>query len=239
MKIKIVATSITVFVLLGGAIGVQQYISSQITSRVEREMPKASGISASIPLTDIPSNLTSDSIKSAQINIKSFALKESGTKTSLEISASNISKAKPNRVGSLEVTATISASTITQSSEFNDAQIVGNTLQVSAGAGGMGKALLIPKYSNSQLYFELQSVSFLDNEIPASLLPAELQTQIKSRSQRSLTPPKGLKVRSVSLSSKGLSVKMFGSNIQLGNLGSGLYGDFSFTYSQEVFIEAL
>jgi hypothetical protein len=222
MKIKIVAESITVFVLLGGVIGVQQYISSQITSRVEREMPKASGISASIPLTDIPSNLTSDSIKSAQINIKSFALKESGTKTSLEISASNISKAKPNRVGSLEVTATIPASTITQSSEFNDAQIVGNTLQVSAGAGGMGKALLIPKYSNSQLYFELQSVSFLDNEIPASLLPAELQTQIKSRSQRSLTPPKGLKVRSVSLSSKGLSVKMFGSNIQLGNLGSSL-----------------
>ena len=222
MKIKIVAASITAFVLLGGAIGVQQYISSQITSRVEREMPKASGISASIPLTDIASNLTSDSIKSAQININSFALKESGTKTSLEISASNISKAKPNRVGSLEVTATIPASTITQSSEFNDAQIVGNTLQVSAGAGGMGKALLIPKYSNSQLYFELQSVSFLDNEIPASLLPAELQTQIKSRSQRSLTPPKGLKVRSVSLSSKGLSVKMFGSNIQLGNLGSGL-----------------
>jgi hypothetical protein len=222
MKIKIVATSITVFVLLGGAIGVQQYISSQITSRVEREMPKASGISASIPLTDIPSNLTSDSIKSAQINIKSFALKESGTKTSLEISASNISKAKPNRVGSLEVTATIPASTITQSSEFNDAQIVGNTLQVSAGAGGMGKALLIPKYSNSQLYFELQSVSFLGNKIPASVLPAELQTQIKSRSQRSLTPPKGLKVRSVSLSSKGLSVKMSGNNIQLGNLGSGL-----------------
>jgi hypothetical protein len=222
MKIKIVATSITVFVLLGGAIGVQQYISSQITSRVEREMPKASGISASIPLTDIPSNLTSDSIKSAQINIKSFALKESGTKTSLEISASNISKAKPNRVGSLEVTATIPASTITQSSKFNDAQIVGNTLQVSAGAGGMGKALLIPKYSNSQLYFELQSVSFLGNKIPASVLPAELQTQIKSRSQRSLTPPKGLKVRSVSLSSKGLSVKMSGNNIQLGNLGSGL-----------------
>jgi hypothetical protein len=86
----------------------------------------------------------------------------------------------------------------------------------------MGKALLIPKYSNSQLYFELQSVSFLGNKIPASVLPAELQTQIKSRSQRSLTPPKGLKVRSVSLSSKGLSVKMSGNNIQLGNLGSGL-----------------
>jgi len=37
-----------------------------------------------------------------------------------------------------------------------------------------------------------------------------------------LTPPKGLKVKSVLLSSKGLSVKMSGNNIQLGNLGSGL-----------------
>jgi len=222
MKIKTIATSATVFVLLGGVIGVQQYISSQITSKVQREMPNASGISASVPLADVPSNLTSDSIKSADINIKSFALKESGTKTSLDISASNISKAKPTLVGSLEVTATIPASTITKQSEFNDAQIVGNTLQVSVGAGGMGTATLIPRFSNSQLYFELQSVSIFGNEIPASSLPADLQNQIKSRSQRSLTPPNGLKVKSVSLSSKGLSVKMAGNNVQLGNLGSGL-----------------
>ena len=222
MKIKIIAISATVFVFLGGVIGVQQYRSSQITSKVQREMPNASGVSASVPLADVPSNLTSDSIKSAEINIKSFALKESGTKTSLNISVSSISKAKPTLVGSLEVTATIPASTITQSSEFNDAQIVGNTLQVSAGAGGMGTAILIPKYSNSQLYFELQSVSILGNQIPASSLPADLQNQIKRNSQRSLTPPTGLKVQSVSLSSKGLSVKMFGNNIQLGNLGSGL-----------------
>ncbi len=222
MKIKIIAASTTVFVLLGGVLGVQQYISSQITSRVEREMPKASGISASIPLADLPSNIASDSIKSVNINIKSFALKENGTKTSLDISASNISKAKPTMAGSLEVTATISPSTIAESSEFNNAQIVGNTLQVSAGPGGVGTALLIPKYSNSQLYFELQSISIFGNQIPASSLPAELQDQIKSKSQRSLTPPKGLKVESVSLSSKGLSVTMFGSNIQLGNLGSSL-----------------
>ena len=222
MKIKIIAVSTTAFVLLVGVLGVQQYISSQITSRVEREIPKASGVSASVPLADLPSNITSDSIKSVNISIKSFVLKENGTKTSLEISASDISKAKPTMAGSLEVTATISASTIAESSEFNDAQIVGNTLQVSAGPGGVGTALLIPKYSNSQIYFELQSVSFLGNQIPASSLPAELQNQIKSRSQRSLTPPKGLTVESVSLSSKGLSVKMSGSNIQLGNLGSSL-----------------
>ena len=222
MKIKIIAASTTVFVLLGGVLGAQQYISSQITSRVEREMPKASGVSASIPLADLPSNIASDSIKSVDINIKSFALKENGTKTSLDISASNISKAKPTTAGSLEVTATISASTIAESSEFNNAQIVGNTLQVSAGPGGLGTALLIPKYSNSQLYFELQSISIFGNQIPASSLPAELQDQIKSKSQRSLTPPKELTVESVSLSSKGLSVKMFGTNIQLGNLGSSL-----------------
>ena len=222
MKIKTIAISSSVFVLLGGSLGVQQYISAQITSKVEREMPNASGVSASVPLADVPSNLTSDSIKSADINIKSFALKESGTKTSLDISASSISKAKPTLIGSLEVTATIPASTITKQSEFNNAQIVGNTLQVAAGAGGMGKALLVPRFSNSQLYFELQSVSILGNQIPASSLPADLQNQIKDRSQRSLTPPKGLKVKSVSLSSKGLSVKMFGNNVQLGNLGSSL-----------------
>jgi hypothetical protein len=222
MKIKTIVALATVFVLLGGVIGVQQFISSQVASKVQREMPSASGISASVPLADVPGNLTSDSIKSADINIKSFALKESGTKTSLDISASNISKAKPTLVGSLEITATIPASTITKQSEFNDAQIVGNTIQVSAGPGGNGTAILIPKYSNSQLYFELQSVSIFGDQIPASSLPAELQNQIKSRSQRSLTPPKGLKVKSVSLSSKGLSVKMFGNNVQLGNLGSSL-----------------
>jgi hypothetical protein len=222
MKIKTIAASAIAFVLLGGAIAVQQYISSQITSKVQREIPNASGVSASVPIADLPSNLTSNSIKSADISIKSFALKESGTKTSLVISASRISKAKPTRIGSLEVTATIPASTITKTTEFSDAQIVGNTLQVSAGAGGMGTALLIPKYANNQLYFELQSVSILGNQIPASSLPADLQNQIKSKSQRSLTPPKGLEVKSVSLSSKGLSVKMFGNNIQLGNLGSGL-----------------
>ena len=220
MKIRLTAAPVIVIVLLSGSLAIQQYITSQIVTRLEREIPKASGISASIPLADIPSNITSNSIKSAKINIESFSLKETGTQVSLEISASNVRKAKPNVVGSLEVMATISASTLTKSSQFNDAQIVGNALQVSAGGGGLGTAFLIPKYENNLLYFELQSVSFLGNQIPASSLPAELQAQIKSRSQRSLTPPKGLTVNSVSLSNKGLSVKMSGSNVQIGSLGS-------------------
>jgi hypothetical protein len=208
------------FVLFGGgALTTQTLMTSRIESRIKSELPKAAGVSASIPLVDAPSNIMSNSIKSAKINVKSFTLKESGTKTSLDISASNISKAKPTLVGSLEVTATIPVSTIAKASEFGDAEVVGNTLQVAAGAGGMGRAIIVPRYSNNELYFQLKSVSIFGNEIPASSLPANLQDQIKSKSKRSLTPPKGLKVKSVSLSSKGLSVKMYGNNIQLGNLG--------------------
>jgi hypothetical protein len=219
MKIKVITTSVLVLSLFAGVIGLEKYISSQIASGVKREMPNASGVSASIPLTDLASNITSDSIKLANIDIEKYLLKESNTDSSIKISAENISKSKPTLIGSLEITATIPVSTIAKASEFGDAQIVGNTLQVAAGAGGMGKASLIPKFSNNQLYFELKSVSLFGNEIPASSLPADLQTQIKSKSQRSLTPPKGLKVKSVSLSSKGLSVKMSGTNVQLGNLG--------------------
>jgi hypothetical protein len=219
MKIKLIATSILVLSLFAGVIGLEKYISSQIASGVKRQMPNASGVSASIPLTDIASNLTSDSVKLANIDIEKYLLKESNTDSSIKIEAGNISKSKPTLIGSLEITATIPVSTIAKASEFGDAQIVGNTLQVAAGAGGMGKASLIPKYANNQLYFELKSVSLFGNEIPASSLPSDLQTQIKSKSQRSLTPPKGLKVKSVSLSSKGLSVKMYGTNVQLGNLG--------------------
>ena len=69
MKLRNIAASVTLLVLLSGVIGIQKAVSKQITSKVQREMPNASGISASIPLKDLPSSLTSDSIKSAQINI--------------------------------------------------------------------------------------------------------------------------------------------------------------------------
>jgi len=222
MKKRVLTSTATVFIVLGGTVGIQQFISMKIISRVEQEMPKASGVSASIPLADVPSNLVSGEIKSVKINIDEFALKTTGIAASLEISASSIRKAKPSTVGSLELTATIPASAITKFSQFNDAQIVGNTLQVSAGAGGLGTATLIPMYGKNQLYFELQSISFLGNQVPASSLPDELQVQIRTMSQRNLTPPKGLEVESVVLSEKGLSVNMSGSNIRVGNIGSEL-----------------
>ena len=219
MKIKIITISVIAFSLFTGSLIIQKFITSQIASGVKREMPNASGVSASVPLTEIAGNLISDSISSAEINIDKYHLKGGNADSSLEISASNISKSKPTLIGTLDLTATIPLSTITKSAGFDYAQIVGNTLQVSAGSGGLGRAILTPKYSNNQLYFELKSVSLFGNEIPASSLPADLQNQIKSKSQRTLTPPKGLQVKSVSLSSKGLSLKMYGNNVQLGNLG--------------------
>jgi len=222
MKKSVYLAPAAVFIVLGGTVGIQQFISQKIISRVEQEMPKASGVSASIPLADVPSNLVSGEIKSVKINIDEFALKTTGISASLEIFASNIRKAKPSIVGSMDLTATIPASAITKFSQFNDAQIVGNTLQVSAGAGGLGTATLIPMYRDNQLYFELQSVSFLGNQIPASSLSDELQVQIRTMSQRNLKPPKGLEVESVALSVKGLSVNMSGSNIQVGDIGSEL-----------------
>lgn len=217
--LAVIATTSVVTLIGGGVSTAQMFMTSRIESRIQDELPKASGVNASIPLLDVPGNLASDSIKSVNINIKNFTLKASGMKTPLKISASNISKAKPTLVGSLELTATIPISTIAKAAELGNAEIVGNTLQVAAGAGGMGKAILIPKYSNNQIYFEIKSVSIFGNEIPASSLPADLQDQIKSKSVRNLMPPKGLKVKSVSLGSKGLSVKMSGNNIQLGRLG--------------------
>ena len=217
--LALIATASALALFGGGVFTAQTFMTSRIESRVKSELPKASGVSASIPFLDIPMNLASDSIKSANIDIKNFTPKGNGTKSTLNITASNISKAKPTLFGSLELTATIPASTITKQSEFNNAQIVGNTLQVATGAGGMGTATLVPKYSNNQLYFEIKSISVFGNEIPASSLPADIQEQIKSKSQRSLTPPKGLKVKSVSINSKGLSIKMSGNNVQLGNLG--------------------
>ena len=208
-------------VLLGGFSFIAQgALSSRIESRVYQQLPDAADVSVSIPLLNIPSDLTSDTIKLAKINVGRGDTGDAKFNPSLSIAARNIAKKQPNIVGSLEVTATIPAATITQQAEFQDAQIVGDTLQVSVGSGGLGRASLTPKFSNNQLYFELKSVSLFGSEIPASSLPANVQAQIKSQSLRELSIPKGMKVKSVSLSSKGLALKLYGNNIQIGKLGS-------------------
>jgi hypothetical protein len=183
-------------------------------------MPRASDVTASIPLFEIPGNIVNDSIKSVHIDVGQYQLKNSTFKPSLAIDANDISKSTPNVIGSLDVTATIPAATILQLTDFSDAQIVGNTLQVSVGSGGLGTAILVPKYSDNQIYFELQGVSLFGNEIPADSLPAEIKDQIKSKSVRTLSPPQGMRVKSISLSEAGLALTMQGKNFKAANLGS-------------------
>ena len=203
-----------------GAITVEKSVSSRITTRVYEVMPRATDVTASVPLFDFPGNIVGESIKSVHINVGEYQLKDSSFKPSLAIDARDISKAQPNLIGSLDVTATISAATITQLTDFSDAQIVGNTLQVSVGSGGLGTAILVPKYSGNQIYFELQGVSIFGSEVPADSLPAEIKDQIKSKSVRTLNAPQGMSVKSISLSSEGLALTMHGKNFRPANLGS-------------------
>jgi hypothetical protein len=220
MKKSRVIPMALVAVLATGAIAVEKSISSRITTRVYEVMPRATDVTASVPLFDLPGNIVGDSIKSVHIDIGEYQLKESTFKPSLAIDARDISKAQPNLIGSLDVTATISAATITQLTDFSDAQIVGNTLQVSVGSGGLGTAILVPKYSGNQIYFELQGVSIFGREVPADSLPAEIKDQIKSKSVRTLNAPQGMSVKSISLSSEGLALTMHGKNFRPTNLGS-------------------
>jgi hypothetical protein len=220
-KSKALIAAASILALLGGgSLAAESIITSRIETRIKSELPKASGVSASIPLIDMIQNLFSDSIKSANFKIDSYALNGGTTESSIAITAKNISKSKPTLIGSLEVTSTIPAATILQSAEFSDAQIVDNTLQVSAGPGGLGKAILVPKFSENQIYFELKAISLFGNEISASSLPADAQSQIKSKSVREINVPNGMKLISVSLNPQGLSVILRGTDIQLGKLGA-------------------
>ena len=217
----IVAT--TVFVLLGtAALAAESAVSSKIESRVQQQLPGASGISASVPLRDLPSILKSELIKEVKIDIVDYTLKSSGRKSSLEISAKEISKSASTRIGSLDIKSTVAISQLLAESGFNDAEIVDNALQISVGAGGLGKALIVPKYSNNQIYFQIKSVSIMGSPIPASSLPADIQEQIKSRTVKDLRVPAGLKVKSVSIGPKGLSVSFQGTNINLRSLALSL-----------------
>ena len=219
MKKNRVVPIALVAVIAFSTITIEKSISSRITTRVYEVMPRASDITASMPLFEIPGNIVNDSIKSVHIDVGQYQLKNSTFKPSLAIDAKNISKSTPNVIGSLDVNATISAATIMQFTDFSDAQIVGNTLQVSVGSGGFGTAILVPKYSGNQIYFELQGVSLFGNEIPADSLPAEIQDQIKSKSVRTLSPPQGMSVKSIALSSKGLALTMHGKNIRPTKIG--------------------
>lgn len=213
-----IATTSILALLGAAAFATDKTVSSKIEVKVKEKLPSASGVSASIPLLDIPGNLTSDSIKAVKIKIDEYKPRGSKTKASLEIDAKNITKFGPTQFGSLGITSTIPAATLIEQSTFEGTEIFDNTLQISVGAGGLGKAQLVPTFANNQIYFQLESVSIMGTPIPAESLPADIQDQIKRRSIKSLMVPKGLEVTAVSLSSEGLSVTLRGTNIELSNL---------------------
>ena len=208
--------------ILVGLIAGDLTMTSKIASQIQEQLPKATGVSASIPLVDVLQNVSTDSIKSLTINIASYSLKGADTDVLLEIKASQISKAKPTQAKSLEITATIPASTILSNAQFESAEIVGNAIQIAIGPGGLGQALLVPQYSDNQIYFQVKSVSIFGSEVPASSLPVDIQSQIKSKSLRTLNFPQEMKVKSVTMSPQGLSLKLMGNNIALNSLSSAL-----------------
>ena len=208
--------------ILVGLIAIDLTMTSKIASQIQDQLPKATGVSASIPLMDVLKNVTTDSINSLTIKIANYSLKGGDTDVLLEIKASQISKEKPTQAKTLQITATIPASTMLNNAQFESAEIVGNAIQIAVGPGGLGQALLVPKYSSNQIYFQVKSVSIFGNELPASSLPPDIQSQIKSKSLRTLSFPQEMKVKSVSMSSQGLSLKLAGKNIALDSLGSSL-----------------
>ena len=220
-RIQLIPVAIALIVFVGH-VAVDLAMTSKIASQIQDQLPKATGVSASIPLVDVLQNVTTDSIKSLTINIENYSLKGGDTDVLLEIKASQISKENPTQAKSLEITATIPASTILSNAQFESAEIVGNAIQIAVGPGGLGQALLVPKYSNNQIYFQVKSVSIFGSEVPASSLPADIQSQIKSKSLRTLDFPQEMKVKSVSMSPQGLSLKLVGSNIALDSLSSSL-----------------
>ncbi len=213
-NLAFIATSSILVLLSTAAIAAEKTVSSKIESRVKEKLPSASGIQASMPLMDLPGNLTSDSIKAVNIKIDEYKPSGSDTKASLEIDAREIKKSGPTQVGSLEITSTIPAATLVDQSTFEGTEIVDNTLQISMGAGGLGKAQLVPTFTNNQIYFQLQSISIMGTPIPTDSLPSDIQDQVKSRSIKSLSVPEGLEITAVSLSADGLSVTLQGTNIE-------------------------
>jgi hypothetical protein len=50
--------------ILVGLIAIDLTMTSKIASQIQDQLPKATGVSASIPLIDVLQNVTTDSIKS-------------------------------------------------------------------------------------------------------------------------------------------------------------------------------
>jgi hypothetical protein len=63
-KSKALIAAASILALLGGgSLAAELIVTSRIETRIKSELPKASGVSASIPLIDMVQSIFSDSIK--------------------------------------------------------------------------------------------------------------------------------------------------------------------------------
>lgn len=216
----LVAIPLSFILVIAGWFGTYTYLTSQIVHRVSVLSPYSTGISVKVPLSQVALDLASPNIHSARISIASFYSEGSSFNAAMDISAKKISKTAPFTVDSLDVSATISVKTLEKLSGFSDALVVNGALQVSVGNGGLGKVLLTPKVTGSQLYFSLKSITLFGSEIPASTLPPAIQDQIQSKSLRNLSFPKGLIMTSAILKSQGMVIHLHGNNFSLANLNA-------------------
>lgn len=61
--VAFIALASTLVLIGSGAVSTKMLMTSRIEARIKSELPKASGVSASIPLADIPQNLFSGTIR--------------------------------------------------------------------------------------------------------------------------------------------------------------------------------
>jgi hypothetical protein len=85
-----IAIAVTALFFFGGVITVEKLVSLKIVTRVEQQLPSASGISASIPLFELPSDLRSDLIKSVSISSKGLSVNFQGNDIQLENLSSSL-----------------------------------------------------------------------------------------------------------------------------------------------------
>ena len=67
-RIQLIPIAIA-FIVFVGHVAVDLTMTSKIASQIQEQLPKATGVSASIPLMDVIKNVTTDSINSLTINI--------------------------------------------------------------------------------------------------------------------------------------------------------------------------
>ena len=102
------------------------------------------------------------------------------------------------------------------------ALLVSSVLVLAMLIAGLGLQKYVSLQIATRVEREIPNASGVSVSIPIAHLPRNFQNQIKSKSQRNLKVPEGMRIKSVALSSKGLSLNMTGTNVRLSRLREGI-----------------